>query len=85
MNPTRTSVWEDESFRRAAAGWGNFYEVSRRLAETDGRVLVTPTEKYRLVAERWVKALLEAYDSGKVETALGHAAEDIDQMMGVRG
>lgn len=84
MNPTRTSVWEDESFRKTAAGWGNFYEVSRRLAETDGRVLVTPTEKYRLVAERWVKALLEAYESGEAETALKQAAEDIDEIMGLR-
>lgn len=81
MNPTRTSVWEDESFKEAAAGWGDFYEVSRRLAETDGRVLVTPTEKYRIIAERWVKALLEAYDSGEVQKALAQAAEDIDRIM----
>lgn len=81
MNPTRSSVWEDERFKEHVSGWGDFAKVSRKLAEEDGKILVTPTYKYRIVAERWVKALLEAYDTGKVKAALEAAAKEIDEIM----
>ena len=81
MNPTRTSVWEAESFKEFSTPWGDFCKVSRRLAEQDGKVLVTPSENYRLIAERWVQALMEAYDSGEVKEALEKAAEEIEKMI----
>lgn len=81
MNPTRTSIWEDNSFRQFASNWGDFYKVSRKLVEKDGKVLVTPTEKYRVIAERWVKALLESYSTGEVKEELERAAKDIDHIM----
>lgn len=81
MNPTRTSVWENEQFKAAAEEWGDFYKVSRRLAEKDGKVLVTPAGNYRIIAERWVKALLEAYETGETRQALEAAANDIDQLI----
>ena len=43
MNPTRTSIWDDEAFRAHLAGWGGFYDVSRSLVERDAAVLVTPS------------------------------------------
>lgn len=81
MNPTRTSVWDDARFREFVSGWGDFAKVSRKLAEEDGRILVTPTANYRTVAERWVRALLEAYETGETKKALEAAAKDIDQIM----
>lgn len=81
MNPTRASVWDDARFKEFVSGWGDFAKVSRKLAEEDGKILVTPTEKYRIVAERWVKALLEAYDTENVKDALEAAAKDIDEIM----
>lgn len=81
MNPTRFSVWDDESFKEHVSGWGDFSKVSRKLAEEDGKVLVTPSVNYRIIAERWVKALLEAYETGNVKKALEAAAKDIDQMV----
>lgn len=81
MNPTRTSTWDDEEFQNVSAEWGDFCKVSRRLAETDGKVLVTPYKNYRLVAERWVKALLTAYENGGVKAELEKAARDIDKIV----
>lgn len=80
MNPTRTSTWDAPSFRQASTRWGDFYQVSRALAEKQGRVLVTPIANYRILAERWVKALLEAYETGDARTALTQAARDIDEL-----
>jgi multiple sugar transport system substrate-binding protein len=31
MNPTRSSIWDDEGFREHTSGWGGFYEVARTL------------------------------------------------------
>lgn len=81
MNPTRVSTWENKRFKEAAKEWGDFYKVSRKLAECDGKVLVTPAENYRQIAERWVQALLEAYDSGNVQDSLKKAALDIEDMI----
>jgi multiple sugar transport system substrate-binding protein len=83
MNPTRTSVWDDESFRAYTSGWGAFYGVARTLIERDAFVLVTPASNYLSVAERWVEALLDVY-AGRAEAAeaLGRAADAIDQLVG---
>jgi multiple sugar transport system substrate-binding protein len=82
MNPTRTSVWDDPRFRESAAAWGAFYDVARRLVEEEAFVLVTPTPGYLRVAQRWVKALLDAYDGrAGVEEALAAAAADIDDLV----
>ena len=86
MNPTRTSTWEDERFREHARGWGDFYDVARRLVEQEAFVLVTPTPGYLRVAGRWVEALLDAY-AGRVEVpeALAAAAADIDALVEASG
>jgi multiple sugar transport system substrate-binding protein len=84
MNPTRASVWNDPAFVKMAEPWGDFYQVSRRLVENLGQVLVTPAGNYLALATRWTQALLEAYaGSETVQTALEKAARDIDEM--VRG
>jgi multiple sugar transport system substrate-binding protein len=82
MNPTRTSVWEDERFRAHTADWGAFYEVARRLVEEDAFVLVTPAVNYLEIASRWVQALLDAY-AGRAGTAeaLEAAAADITRLV----
>ena len=83
MNPTRTSIWDDERFRAHTSGWGAFYGVARTLIERDAFVLVTPASNYLSVAERWVEALLDVY-AGRAEAAeaLGRAADAIDQLVG---
>ena len=81
MNPTRTSVWDDERFDAFSSGWGDFVTVSRRLAEETGRVLVTPAPNTRAIADRWVRALRAAYLGEDVEHALGQAASEIDEMV----
>jgi multiple sugar transport system substrate-binding protein len=82
MNPTRTSIWDDERFRTHTAGWGSFYEVARRLVEDDAFVLVTPVANYLEIARRWVQALLDAY-AGRADVAgaLQAAAADIDALV----
>ena len=82
MNPTRTSIWDDERFRTHTAGWGSFYEVARRLVEDDAFVLVTPVANYLEIARRWVQALLVAY-AGRADVAgaLQAAAADIDALV----
>ena len=82
MNPTRTSVWDNEQFREHAFKWGSFYDVSRQLIEREASVLVTPAPNYLQIADRWVVALREAY-SGKagVAEALRSAAADIDRLV----
>lgn len=82
MNPTRRSTWDSPEFRAAAAGWGDFYRVTRRLIEHDGRVLVTPHAEYLRVGDRWARALRAAYagDQGVAE-ALQSAASDIDAIV----
>jgi multiple sugar transport system substrate-binding protein len=82
MNPTRTSTWDDARFREHARGWGDFYEVARRLVEHEAFVLVTPTPGYLRIATRWVEALLDAY-AGRLEVpdALAAAAADIDDLV----
>ena len=84
MNPTRTSVWDDESFRAHTSRWGAFYEVARTLIERDAFVLVTPASNYLSVAKHWVEALLDIY-AGRAEPAeaLGRAAGAIDQLVDV--
>jgi len=84
MNPTRTSVWDDEGFRELARGWGDFYDVARRLVEHEAFVLVTPTPGYLRIATRWVQALLDAYAGrSDVAGALAGAAADIDALVHV--
>jgi multiple sugar transport system substrate-binding protein len=82
MNPTRASVWDDESFRAHTSGWGAFHDVARTLIERDAFVLVTPVSNYLAVANRWVEALLDVY-AGGAETgeALEAAAADIDELV----
>jgi multiple sugar transport system substrate-binding protein len=86
MNPTRRSTWDAASFRAEAARWGTFAPVTRRLIETDARVLVTPVAGYRSIGDRWVRALRAAYagDQG-VEEALQSAAYDIDGLIAASG
>ena len=83
MNPTRTSIWDDEGFRASAAAWDGFYNVSRALIERDAFVLVTPAANYLQIARRWVRALLDAY-GGRVgvSESLAAAAADIDELVG---
>jgi multiple sugar transport system substrate-binding protein len=82
MNPTRSSIWDDDSFREHASGWDGFYDVARTLIERDAFVLVTPAANYLQIASRWVQAHLEAY-SGHMEiaAALEEAAADIDVLV----
>jgi ABC-type glycerol-3-phosphate transport system substrate-binding protein len=82
MNPTRSSIWDDEGFRAHTSGWGRFYEVARTLVERDASVLVTPAANYLEIATRWVRALLDAY-AGRVDVAeaLESAASDIDELV----
>jgi multiple sugar transport system substrate-binding protein len=61
MNPTRSSIWNDERFREHTSGWGAFYDVARTLIERDAFVLVTPAANYLEIPNRWVQALLDAY------------------------
>jgi len=83
MNPTRTSIWDDERFREHTAGWGSFYDVARGLVERDAFVLVTPAANYLEIARRWVRALLDAYAGREdVAGALQSAASDIDDLVG---
>lgn len=79
MNPTRRSTWDDPRYVEAAAGWGDFYAVARRLVEQDARVLVTPASNYLKIADRWVRGLRSAFAGDEsVRTALENAAHDID-------
>ncbi len=82
MNPTRSSVWDDGSFRAHTSSWGAFYDVARTLVERDAFVLVTPAPNYLSVAKRWVEALLDAY-AGRAETAeaLELAAAAVDELV----
>ncbi|MDX6491857.1 MAG: multiple sugar transport system substrate-binding protein [Gaiellaceae bacterium] len=82
MNPTRSSIWDDERFRQHTSGWGSFHDVARTLIERDAFVLVTPAANYLEIANRWVQALLQAYTEGdKIADALERAAADIDQLV----
>jgi multiple sugar transport system substrate-binding protein len=82
MNPTRSSIWDDERFRVHTSGWGAFYDVARTLVEREASVLVTPAGNYLQIATRWVRALLEAYaGQAGVEDALQAAAADIDELV----
>ncbi len=82
MNPTRTSIWNDESFRAHTAPWGAFYDVARTLVERDASVLVTPASNYRAVANRWVEALLDIYGARvEIAEALELAAAAIDDLV----
>jgi multiple sugar transport system substrate-binding protein len=82
MNPTRSSIWDDEGFREHTFAWGGFYDVARTLIERDAFVLVTPVANYLEIAERWVQALLDTY-TGRTEIAdaLETAAADIDALV----
>ncbi|MDP9225231.1 MAG: extracellular solute-binding protein [Actinomycetota bacterium] len=82
MNPTRTSIWDDERFREHTSGWGAFYGVARTLIERDAFVLVTPAANYLEIANRWVQALLHTYTEGEdIADALETAAADIDELV----
>jgi hypothetical protein len=84
MNPTRSSIWNDERFREHTSDWGAFYDVARTLIERDAFVLVTPAANYLEIANRWVQALLHTYAEGEEELAdaLETAAADIDELVG---
>jgi multiple sugar transport system substrate-binding protein len=82
MNPTRTSIWDDERFRAHTSGWGGFYDVARTLVERDAFVLVTPAANYLEIAKRWVQALLDVYaEKEELAAALERAAADIDRLV----
>ena len=82
MNPTRSSIWDDERFRQHTSGWGAFYDVARTLIERDAFVLVTPAANYLEIANRWVQALLDVYaERADLAEALGSAAADIDELV----
>jgi multiple sugar transport system substrate-binding protein len=82
MNPTRTSIWNDDRFRAHTAGWGAFYDVARALVERDAFVLVTPAPNYLRIARRWVRALLDAYaEPAATRAALEAAAADVDTLV----
>ena len=82
MNPTRTSIWNDPEFIEHTQTWGDFYQVSRKLIEELGDVLVTPSGSYRQIATRWTKALLDIYAGNRsTRDALNEAASDIDMIV----
>ncbi len=82
MNPTRKSIWDHERFRQAAKGWGDFYDVGRRLIAHDAKVLVTPTPHYLRLADRWVAGIRSAFSREcSVAEALESAAADIDKLV----
>ena len=82
MNPTRSSIWDDERFREHTSGWGAFYDVARTLIERDAFVLVTPAPRYLEIANRWVQALLDVYAERKeIAEELETAAADIDELV----
>jgi len=82
MNPTRSSIWDDEAFRSLASSWNGFYDVARTLIERDAFVLVTPAANYLEIASRWVRALLDVYsDRVEIAVALEAAAADIDRLV----
>jgi len=81
MNPTRRSIWDDETFRAHTAPWGAFHDVARELIERHASVLVTPAANYIEIAERWTRALLDVYSGRTLLTeALEAAARDIDAL-----
>jgi hypothetical protein len=83
MNPTRSSIWDDERFREHTSGWGAFYDVARTLIERDAFVLVTPAPRYLEIANRWVQALLDGFtERMEIAHALEAAAADIDELAG---
>ena len=83
MNPTRSSIWDDERFREHTSAWGAFYSVARTLIERDAFVLVTPSSNYLEIATRWVQALREVYtERTEIAEALETAAADIDELVG---
>jgi multiple sugar transport system substrate-binding protein len=82
MNPTRTSVWDSERFADHVAGWGDFASIARDLVNNRAAVLVTPAVNYLAVADRWVRALRDAYTGAAgVAEALERAAADIDALI----
>lgn len=82
MNPTRTSVWDSPRFREHVVGWGEFASIARNLVERRAAVLITPATNYRAIADRWVRALRDAYTgSAGVAEALEQAALDIDSLV----
>ena len=82
MNPTRRSTWDHESFITFSSNWGNFYAVARQLVDSEARVLVTPAPNYLVLADRWVRALRDAYSGNSgVAEALEAAAVDIDAIV----
>ena len=83
MNPTRRSTWDDASFKKVAADWGDYYPVARELIEGDARVLVTPSPRYLDLADRWVRGIRAAFsEEVSVADALASAAKDIDRLLG---
>jgi multiple sugar transport system substrate-binding protein len=81
MNPTRRSVWDDPRVAEHVSAWGDFASVSRELVENRASVLVTPAVNYIAVADRWVRALRDAYlGTMGVAEALELAAADIDEL-----
>jgi multiple sugar transport system substrate-binding protein len=83
MNPTRSSIWDDERFREHTSAWGAFYDIARTLIDRDAFVLVTPAPNYLEIANRWVQALLDVYAEPKeIADALETAAADIDELVG---
>jgi len=83
MNPTRSSIWDDERFRSHTSAWGDFYNVARTLVEREAFVLVTPAPNYLEIAQRWVQALLDVYaERAELAAALDSAAADIDVLVG---
>lgn len=80
MNPTRKSIWESEPFQEYTKEFGEYYNVCRSLLEQYAKVVVTPAQNYRSMAQHWVRALREAYGGRDVEEALVCAAYSIDEL-----
>jgi multiple sugar transport system substrate-binding protein len=82
MNPTRTSIWDDERFIEFTRPWDDYYRVSRDLIEQRARVLVTPASDYLAIGDRWVRALREAYAGMRATAeALTDASSAIDELI----
>ena len=82
MNPTRTSIWDDERFPRAHGRLGRLPRVARELVERARACLVTPASNYLEIAERWVAgAPLDVYAGQRTRGGARAAAADIDELV----
>jgi multiple sugar transport system substrate-binding protein len=82
MNPTRRSVWQDQSFIDFSSQWGPFSSVAQTLINDVADVLVTPCVNYIDVARRWTTALRDGFrNPDDIDELFGAAARDIDRIV----